>query len=79
MNIDASNLLAGLGGAPNVLDVEACITRLRVEVNDPASVDEDALRKAGAFGVVLQDSVVQVVVGPVADDLTDEINELRKD
>lgn len=70
----AAEILAGLGGRDNVTDLEPCITRLRVEVVDQEKVDEEALRSAGAFGVVRSGRVVQVVVGPVADALASEIS-----
>lgn len=69
----AEKIVAGLGGRENISDLEPCITRLRVEVVDQEKVDEDALRAAGAFGVVRSGRVVQVVVGPTADDLASEI------
>ena len=69
----AEDILAALGGAPNVVEVEPCITRLRVEVRDPAVVGESGLKSTGAFGVVRSGRVVQIVVGPEADDLADEI------
>lgn len=72
----AADILAGLGGADNVVEIEACITRLRTEVNDPAKVDEAALKKAGAHGVIAAGKVVQVVVGPEADTLADDIEDL---
>ena len=73
----AEDILAALGGDENVVELEPCITRLRVEVNDPDRVDEDQLREHGAFGVVRSGRVVQVVVGPEADDLAVSIDELR--
>lgn len=73
----AAELLAALGGSTNVVELEPCITRLRVEVTDPALVNEDSLREHGAFGVVRSGRVVQVVVGPEADDLAAKITELR--
>lgn len=73
----AEEILAALGGAANVTDVEPCITRLRVEVTDPRLVDDAGLKKAGAFGVVRSGRVVQVVVGPEADDLAAEVDALR--
>ncbi len=73
----AEDILAALGGATNVVDLEPCITRLRVELTAPDQVDEAALRQAGAFGVVRSGHVVQVVVGPEADSLAAEIGELR--
>lgn len=72
----AESLLAGLGGADNIADLEACITRLRTEVNDPSLVDEAALRAAGAMGVVKQGRVVQVVVGPQADTIAEDMQDL---
>lgn len=73
----AEDILAALGGHENVVDLEPCITRLRVEVTDPGQVDEEQLRSHGAFGVVRSGRVVQVVVGPEADDLAVSIDELR--
>ncbi|QOR71976.1 PTS glucose/sucrose transporter subunit IIB [Ruania alkalisoli] len=73
----AEEFLAALGGDQNVVDLEPCITRLRVEVTDPGLVNEDGLRSHGAFGVVRSGRVVQVVVGPEADDLAAEIDGLR--
>ena len=72
----AEQILAGLGGADNVVDIEACITRLRTEVKDPSKVDQAALKAAGAHGVVSTGQVVQVVVGPEADNLADDIEDL---
>ncbi|GAB3486399.1 PTS glucose/sucrose transporter subunit IIB [Nocardiopsis coralliicola] len=72
----AAAIVAGLGGAANIVEVEACITRLRTELRDPSLADEAALKAAGAHGVLSSGSVVQVVVGPEADTLTDDINDL---
>ena len=76
MSSKAEQILAGLGGADNVVEIEACITRLRTEVEDPSKVDEAALKAAGAHGVVRSGKVVQVVVGPEADNLADDIEDL---
>lgn len=73
----AEEILAALGGDANIRDLEACITRLRVEVEDPAKVDEARLKAAGAFGVVQQGTAVQVVVGPQADTIAEDIEDLR--
>lgn len=72
----ANEILNGLGGAENVKIIEPCITRLRVEVEDPEKVSETSLTEAGAFGVVQVGSTVQVVVGPTADELAKEIEAL---
>lgn len=73
----AAKILAALGGDANIVDLEPCITRLRVEVKDPSLVDEVALKATGAFGVVRSGKVVQVVVGPEADTLSQDIEDLR--
>ncbi|MBF6100855.1 PTS transporter subunit EIIB [Nocardia cyriacigeorgica] len=72
----ADAIVSGLGGADNIVEIEACITRLRTEVKDASLVDEAALKAAGAHGVLRSGSVVQVVVGPVADTLAEDIEDL---
>lgn len=73
----AEQILAGLGGDANIIDLEPCITRLRVEVEDPAKVTEATLKAAGAIAVMQQGTVVQVIVGPEADTLASDIEDLR--
>jgi len=72
----AEQILAGLGGKANIVEIEACITRLRTELMDPSLIDEAALKAAGAHGVMRAGAVVQVVVGPHADTLASDIEEL---
>lgn len=73
----AKQLLSGLGGTENITEIEPCITRLRVEVKNPLKVDEEALAAGGALGVVKTDRCIQVVVGPVADELAADMEKLR--
>ncbi|MEV0686868.1 PTS glucose/sucrose transporter subunit IIB [Nocardia sp. NPDC050378] len=72
----AEAIVQGLGGAENIVEIEACITRLRTEVRDGAKVDEAALKAAGAHGVLKSGAVVQVVVGPEADTLAEDIEDI---
>jgi PTS system N-acetylglucosamine-specific IIB component len=72
----AEDIVAGLGGADNIVDIEPCATRLRTEVSDAALVDEAALKAAGAHGVMRSGSVVQVIVGPEADNLATDIEDI---
>jgi len=66
--------IKALGTASNLRAVEACTTRLRLVVGDPALLDEGALTRLGTRGVLrLADGAVQVVVGPIADQLASEI------
>ncbi|MCY7402807.1 MAG: glucose PTS transporter subunit IIA [Nocardioides sp.] len=69
----AYRLIAAFGGADNLKAVDACITRLRVEVADKAGVDAAALRALGAAGVIEVGNNVQAVFGTQADGLKDEI------
>jgi PTS system N-acetylglucosamine-specific IIB component len=72
----AQQIVAGLGGVDNIVEIEPCITRLRTEVQDGRLVDESALRAAGAHGVLRAGNVVQVIVGPEADTLASDIEDL---
>ena len=65
-----------LGSASNLRSVEACATRLRLVVADSGRIDERELKSLGAHGVLrLADGALQVVVGPVADQLASEIRD----
>ncbi len=71
--------IQALGSAKNLRAVEACTTRLRLVVSDAAQLDEAALKALGSRGVLkLADGAVQVVVGPVADQLASEIRAALK-
>jgi PTS system N-acetylglucosamine-specific IIB component len=72
----AQQIIHGLGGVDNIVEIEPCITRLRTEVQDGRLVDEAALRAAGAHGVLRAGNVVQVIVGPEADTLASDIEDL---
>lgn len=75
----AEDIVAGLGGAGNILHIEPCATRLRIEVRGPSLVDTAALKKAGAYGVLASGRVVQVVVGTEADTLAGDIEDCWSD
>jgi PTS system N-acetylglucosamine-specific IIB component len=72
----AELIIAGLGGADNIVELEPCITRLRTEVRDGSKVDEAVLKAAGAHGVMKVGNNVQVVVGPEADAIASDIEDL---
>ena len=72
----AEQIIAGLGGADNIVELEPCITRLRTEVRDGSKVNEAVLKAAGAHGVMKVGNNVQVVVGPEADSIANEIEDL---
>jgi PTS system N-acetylglucosamine-specific IIB component len=72
----AEQIIAGLGGADNIVELEPCITRLRTEVSDGSLVNEAVLKAAGAHGVLRAGNIVQVIVGPEADTLASDIEDL---
>jgi len=72
----AEQIIAGLGGVENIVEIEPCITRLRTEVANGRLVDEAALKAAGAHGVLKAGNVVQVIVGPEADTIASDIEDL---
>lgn len=72
----ACDYVTALGGAPNLTTVDACTTRLRLTIADPAMIDEAQLKLLGARGVVRPSShVLQVVIGPAADLIAREIRD----
>ena len=72
--------IRALGSAANLRVVEACTTRLRLVVADAGRLDEPAIKALGARGVLrLADGAVQVVVGPIADQLASEIRQALRD
>ncbi|WP_435299747.1 glucose PTS transporter subunit EIIB [Timonella sp. A28] len=73
--IEAQKILDALGGSSNVVELEPCITRLRVEVRNADAISEENLKNAGAFGVVRSGRIIQVIVGPEADNLAVELHE----
>jgi PTS system N-acetylglucosamine-specific IIC component len=63
-----------LGGAGNLLSVDACTTRLRLVVQDGAQIDQAQLKALGSRGVVRPSAnALQVVLGPQADQIAGEI------
>ena len=66
--------VAALGGRSNLKSVDACTTRLRLSLSDPAAIDEPALKALGARGIVHPGGdALQVVLGPIADQVAEEL------
>lgn len=72
----ALTIISALGGQENILDVYACITRLRVEVKNTQIVEWDKIKSVGALGVVTSESVVQSIFGSEAESYRDEIKRI---
>ncbi|MBB3601201.1 PTS system N-acetylglucosamine-specific IIC component [Mycolicibacterium sp. BK556] len=71
----AEQLIAAFGGRENLRSVDACITRLRMEVVDTGKVDQERLRSLGAAGVIEVGNSVQAVFGTQAEALKNEITD----
>jgi PTS system N-acetylglucosamine-specific IIC component len=72
----AEQVISAFGGRDNLVNVDACITRLRVEVNDKGQVDQARLKNLGAAGVIEVGNSVQAVFGTDAEALKNDINEI---
>ncbi|MDY3208173.1 PTS transporter subunit IIBC [Clostridium baratii] len=73
----AKEAIALLGGKDNIVDVDACMTRLRVTVKDIQLVgDEKSWKSNGAIGLVIKDKGVQAIYGPKADILKSNIQDI---
>jgi PTS system glucose-specific IIC component len=65
----ARALVLAFGGRSNITNLDACITRLRIAVKNPAQVDQAKLKAMGASGVVQVGSGIQAIFGPQSENL----------
>jgi PTS system N-acetylglucosamine-specific IIC component len=72
----AEQVIAAFGGRENLVNVDACITRLRMDVADKGKVDQDRLKRLGAAGVIEVGNSVQAVFGTDAEALKNDITEI---
>jgi PTS system N-acetylglucosamine-specific IIC component len=72
----AEQLIAAFGGRENLVNVDACITRLRMEVLDRGQVDKARLKALGAAGVIEVGNNVQAVFGTQAEALKNDIKDV---
>ncbi|MGA9289189.1 MAG: glucose PTS transporter subunit EIIB, partial [Anaerobacillus sp.] len=75
----ALDIMEALGGERNLKHVDACFTRLRVEVADVKAIDENRLKELGAAGVVKVDQNIQAIFGGRSDLYKNEINKIMKE
>lgn len=73
---NAPLVLEAFGGEENIVSVDACITRLRIEVKDKSKVDKDRIKALGATGVVEVGNGIQAIFGVKADRYKNEINKI---
>ena len=75
----AAKIYEGLGGNSNIVSVENCITRLRVEVKDGSKIDQKKIKEANISGIkITGENSIQIIVGPQVQFVADEIEELRR-
>lgn len=66
-----------LGGKDNIVDVDACITRLRLTLKDNSMIDEERVKVLGASGIIKPNNKnTQIVIGTKAEIIADEIKKL---
>jgi PTS system N-acetylglucosamine-specific IIC component len=76
---ETAAFIKALGGEDNILQTDACITRLRMSVRDSSRLDEEAFRALGAKGVIRPDkSSIQIVLGTKAEKVAEQIREALK-
>lgn len=71
----ANAIISALGGADNLVRVDNCATRLRLEVKDSSVVNDAALKATGAVGVLKKGEGVQVIYGPTVSIIKTEMEE----
>ncbi len=71
----AKELVLAFGGKSNINGLDACITRLRVEVADIGKANPDKLKAMGAAGVVVVGNNMQAIFGPKSDNLKTDMEE----
>ena len=69
----SKSFLKACGGKDNILSLDACITRLRLEVKDPKEINEKTIKAIGAAGVLRQDNSIQIIIGPQVAYILDEM------
>ena len=72
------DVLDAMGGKENIKHLDACITRLRVEVNDKSKVDVQGLKALGASGVLEVGNNMQAIFGPKSDQIKHDMSLIMK-
>ena len=74
---EAAGLITALGGADNLVEIDACTTRLRLRIRDQDLVDEVSLKSLGASGILRPTAeTLQVVIGLRADEIASNMQKL---
>ena len=71
-------IIEAMGNKENIAHLDACITRLRVEVNDIANVDKDKLKALGAAGVLEVGNNIQAIFGPRSETIKSQMKDIME-
>lgn len=75
----AASIIEGLGGFDNIVTVNNCISRLRVDVKDMSLIDEAKLKKTGSMGIVKpSETHIHVIYGPKVEAIAASVREVLK-
>lgn len=74
----AYHILDAMGGKENISHLDACITRLRVSVNDIKEVDKARLKQLGAAGVLEVGNNIQAIFGPKSDNIKTQMKDIME-
>ena len=70
----ADKIVKGLGGRENIITIDNCVSRLRLELHETAKINKDELKDAGAVEVIVQDkNSVQIIIGPKVQFIAEEM------
>ena len=76
---EAKAFISALGGTDNIINIDACITRLRIKVQDSSTLSDDVFLTLGAKGVIRPDRhSIQVVLGTKAESVAENMKSFLK-
>ncbi|EOZ5987581.1 PTS transporter subunit EIIC [Enterococcus faecium] len=78
--IKAQNIIKGLGGVTNIIEVDSCMSRLRVRINEADKIDEELLKQTGCSGIIKpSQNDIQIVYGTTVGMIKESVlKELKK-
>lgn len=72
---DIAHIIKGLGGVENIVTLENCFTRLRVEVKDADLINKDEINHYPNTGIIVKNKTIQIIIGLNVEQLKDKIHE----
>lgn len=75
---DAQKIIDGLGGPENIISINNCFTRLRIEVKDIGKVEEEVIKQAPQKGIIIKGKNVQIIIGMKVESVKEIVSSLVK-